>query len=117
MAVDWRLNRIRITECGHGLDVASFDIEFSHDGETRRTELDYHIVDLLAMGDDLEANLRHLMDVHVAHTVNVQEATRAILAAKGLTGSIDSIEAVLQGHTGGTADDHPTPHPLQAPTD
>jgi hypothetical protein len=110
MAIDWRVNRVRTAECGHGLDVATFDIEFAHDGTKRQTELDYHIVDLLAMGDDLDANIRHLIEVHVAHTVNVMAAAQRILAAQGLSGTIESVETVLRGHEAGTAEDHPAPH-------
>ncbi|MFQ6132691.1 MAG: hypothetical protein ACE5R4_11685 [Armatimonadota bacterium] len=114
MGTKWHIRKIRDRVCGHGLDVVSFDLEFEHDGRQYSTELDYHVADLLTMGDDLAASVRHLVDVHVAHTINVMAAKEKIHEAEGAQGEIESIAEVLTGHVGGSAEDHPLAH---APAD
>lgn len=113
-ATRWHIRRIRDRVCGHGLDVVSFDLEFERDGRRYSTDLDYHVADLLRMGDDIAASVRHLVDVHVAHTVNVMRAKEKIHEAEGTSGQIESIPEVLTGHADGMADDHPPAHPPES---
>jgi len=110
MATQWVVKTVEHTVCAHSLDVVSLEVEYEVSGSKRITVLDYHLVDLLAMPGDLRENLRHLIDVNVAHRLSLRDSQEQLSALEGTTGSVADPEALLQEHAGGVGTDHPPFH-------
>ena len=117
MQTRWIVKDVVEHTCSHGLPVIHVELEWDFEGEKYASTLSYHLVDLYQMSGDVQDNLRHLIDVHVASEVASLIARKQLAGLRGLTGEVTSVEEVLALHPSGTAADHPELHPVALPAE